>query len=621
MDILHGLNEGQKKAVLAIQGPVLIIAGPGSGKTKVLTHRVAHLIAKNIPPQNILAITFTNKAASEMKERIFKLLGKQNTQSSPTIGTFHAICAQFLRKEISCINRKSNFVIFDGRDTLALIKKIFKNLALPTDQFKPQAFLAAISSAKNEMQDAKYFKQLADNYYSEKVGEVYERYEQELILQNGLDFDDLIVLSVKILTNFPNILLKYQNRWQYILVDEYQDVNQAQYTLVKLLAGKNRNIFVIGDSDQSIYTWRGADFRNILNFEKDWPEAEVITLDQSYRSSKNILSAAHIIISKNQARHEKNLWTQNAEGHPIVIFENANEREESRRIAQEIKILQDTHKVPLREIAVLYRTNAQSRAIEEAFLSHDIPYRIVGTLKFYARAEIKDILAYLRLISNPADLTSQERIINVPPRGIGPTAQKQLPKKTTPAVDKFFALMDDLRNQANTLSLNRLILMIIRKTKFDEYLNDGTEEGKMRQENLHELLTVSLKYDELPPKMAIESFLEEVALIQEHDDIEQGKDVVTLMTLHTAKGLEFDTVFIAGMEEGILPHGRSAYDATELEEERRLCYVGITRAKNRAYLSYAKLRTIFGSTQANLPSRFLYDLPPQLLDFRGSIHD
>jgi len=683
--ILSGLNDKQKEAASQIDGPVLIIAGPGSGKTRVLTHRVAYLVERGIAAEQILAVTFTNKAASEMKERIAKLIpvnGKRKDKI-PAIGTFHSICANLLRSEAKKIGYDSDFVIFDAKDSLALIKKSMAATAIDEKQFNPAAIAGAISQAKNELKDADEFAEEAFDFFPQIAAKIYSEYQEQLKKSNAMDFDDLIMFMAKLFNDNPEILVKYQEKFRYIMVDEYQDTNHAQYVLINLLAAKYRNLFVIGDDSQSIYSWRGADFRNLLAFEKDYPEAKVILLEQNYRSTQNILDAAHQIIIKNTNRKEKELWTANPQGRPITIFGARDEREEGRYIIEEIfEQKRNNPKLKLSDFTILYRTNAQSRALEEAFLKACLPYKVIGTLKFYDRREIKDMLAYLRLIQNPRDIVAMERIINVPTRGFGKdvncqelldslessppqmkgglsggienkntaspsllTGQagsteegrqseknKALLQKMTPqrrrAWDTFSKLMDEFRQAAQILPLSQLLKLIIDKTKYEKYIKDNTEEGRERWENLKELFTVTKKYDlpsEVPqggtkegePKdrNALRAFLEEAALISNHDEVETNKDVVNLMTLHCAKGLEWPVVFIAGMEESIFPHSRSLIDLAQMEEERRLCYVGITRAKEKLYLITARLRNLFGSTMVNPPSRFLSDIPTNLAEY------
>ena len=659
--ILKGLNQKQIEAVSQVKGPVLIIAGPGSGKTRVLTHRVAHLMEQGILAEQILAVTFTNKAASEMKERIAKLISLQAKRDfkMPTIGTFHSVCAKFLRSEAKKIGYNPDFVIFDAKDSNTLIKQAMKDLDISEKQFNPFAIAEAISQAKNELKGAETFAAEAFDFWPQTVAKIYTAYQDRLKKANAMDFDDLIMLMVKLWLEHRDVLEKYQEKFRYIMVDEYQDTNHAQYLLINLLAEKYKNLFVIGDEAQSIYSWRGADFRNILNFEKDYPDAKVILLEQNYRSTQNILSAAHQVIIKNKNRKEKNLWTENPAGRPITIFGAQDEREEGRYIINEIiKLKRADPKLRLSDFTVLYRTNAQSRALEEAFLKTGMPYKVVGTLKFYDRREIKDMLAFFRLIQNPRDVVAMERIINVPARGFGKDVncqelinigQGKLLSDATPqrrrAWEKFSRLMDELRQGAQILPLSKLLKLIIDKTGYEEYINDRTEEGRERWENLKELFTVTKKYDlpsvvpqggtkgdDLPSETLVkegepssakasegqkglQSFLEEAALMSNHDEVETQKDLVNLMTLHCAKGLEFPVVFIAGMEDGIFPHSRSLIDAAQMEEERRLCYVGITRAKEKLYLIAARLRNLFGSTMVNPPSRFLSDIPSHLVEY------
>jgi DNA helicase-2/ATP-dependent DNA helicase PcrA len=617
---------------------------------------VAYLIEQGIPAESILAVTFTNKAAGEMKERIAKLISLQAKRNFklPAIGTFHSICARILRSEAEKIGYGRDFVIFDDKDSLSLIKRAMKDLEISEDQFAPLAVREAISQAKNELSEAADFASQAADFFPQMVAKIYLAYQKGLQKLNALDFDDLIMFTVKLFREQPEILAKYQEKFKYIMVDEYQDTNHAQYILINLLAGKYRNLFVIGDEAQSIYSWRGADFRNILNFENDYPEAKVILLEQNYRSTQNILNAAHQIIIKNKHSKDKKLWTENPAGEPITLFGAQDEKEEAKFIISEIaKYKNQRPELKLSDFTVLYRTNAQSRALEEAFLKTGFPYKVVGALKFYDRREIQDLIAYLRLIQNPGDAVSMERIINVPPRGFGKefdyqeligSGQKNLISQMTPrrtrAWENFCRLMDELRQAAQTLPLSKLLKLIIEKTKYDEYIKDRTAEGEERWENIKELFSVAKKYDApskifssdeysflpneneteknkgtLPAKEGMMTFLEETALMSGHDEVETGKDLVNLMTLHCAKGLEFPVVFMAGLEEGIFPHSRSLIDAWQMEEERRLCYVGITRAKQKLYLITARARQLFGSTMVNPPSRFLSDIPTSLMEY------
>jgi len=631
--ILKGLNSEQVKAVTHLDGPVLIVAGPGSGKTRVLTHRVAYLIEQGIPAENILAVTFTNKAASEMKERIEKLIAPRSKEKikMPTTGTFHSLCARLLRQEIEQLGWRRDFVIFDDKDSLSLIKKVMADLDLSEEQFNPAAIAQFISQQKNEFVDSETFAQNATDFFPEVVARVWQGYQDRLKRNNAVDFDDLLILPVKIFNENPGILEKYQDKFKYLLVDEYQDTNHAQYLFINLLARKHQNLFVIGDESQNIYSWRGADFRNLLNFEKDYPSAKIIMLEQNYRSTQNILSAAHEVIIKNKFRKEKKLWTENKDGEPIVLFGAKDEREEGRYIIEEII----THKrkrptLRLSDFTVLYRTNAQSRAIEEAFLKAGLPYKVVGGLKFYDRREIKDMLAFLRFIQNPQDSVALERIINVPPRGFGKDVDCQemidsdannlLEKLTTrksAAWQKFSALINELREAAKSLPLSKLLKLMIEKTDYEKYIKGKItdKEGQERWENLKELFSVTKKYDHLAAGEGLRVFLEEATLMSNHDEVVSDQNLVNLMTLHCAKGLEFPVVFIAGCEEGIFPHSRSLIDAWQMEEERRLCYVGITRAKEKLYLIAAQARQLFGSTMVNPPSRFLSDIPIHLVKY------
>jgi DNA helicase II / ATP-dependent DNA helicase PcrA len=659
--ILEKLNPSQKLAVETTEGPVLIIAGAGSGKTRALTHRVAYLIRKKgINPRNILAVTFTNKAASEMKERIMKLLEDTKSPGSnpniayyelPVLGTFHSVCVKILRREIEKIGYKSTFNIFDDQDQRALIKKTMRELEINLDQFKPQAILGAISKAKNELIDAEEYLAGIGGYWEEMVAKIYAVYQKKLKDQQALDFDDILMLTVVIFKTYPEVLAKYQNIFRYILVDEYQDTNYAQYMLVKLLSQKHKNICVVGDDWQGIYSWRGANIQNILDFEKDYPEARVIKLEQNYRSTQNILDAAYGVISKNINRKDKKIWTENKGGQLIASFEARDEKEEAEFIAEEVRKSRD---FKFSDFVVLYRTNAQSRTIEEGMLKHSIPYRIIGGVKFYQRKEIKDIIAYLRLIQNFSDEVSLERIINEPKRGIGEitlsnwliAAKKNnlnpmeagfkfeilnskleigsKPKIRNSKFDAIANFSDFIKRMSETkekLILTDFIQKVFTESGYEKSLLDGTEEGEMRLENVKELLTVAKKYDEFKGEEALKLFLEEVALISDTDNIDQKKDAVHLMTLHSAKGLEFEVVFIAGLEEGMLPHSRSMLNPEEMEEERRLMYVGITRARKKVYLLFTGERNIFGSTQINAPSRFLDDIPPHLVNSYNIKHE
>ena len=652
MKLLQNLNENQRAAVTSTEGPVLVIAGAGSGKTRTLTHRAAYLIeVKKIKPANILAVTFTNKAAGEMKKRIAELLSKiskNNTYSIPHIGTFHSICVQILRREIDNLGYKKSFNIFDDQDQKALISKVFKESEINKDQFTPNSILWAISKAKNELLDENQFEASANGYYEETVSKVYKKYQQELKIKNALDFDDLIRLTVKLLRDFPKVLEKYQDLFKYIMVDEYQDTNHAQYTLVSLLSKKYKNIWVCGDDFQSIYGWRQADIRNILNFEKDFQNAQTIKLEQNYRSTQIILDAANEVISKNINQKEKKIWTEKKEGHLITSYEAEDEKDESNFISREIlsslkenggnkSTKQNLNSKNYKDFAVLYRTNAQSRMIEESFLKHSIPYRIVGGIKFYQRKEVKDIIAYIRLIQDSNDIISLERSLNEPRRGIGKASLEKwlsfsrekdldlittgtdlstsvLPKKKTLIIKSFCELIQEMRELSEKNNLSKLIRKVFEKSGYLKVLDELGEEGEVRKENIEELLSVSKKYKENTAKESLPTFLEEVALSSDTDKINKDENSVHLMTLHSAKGLEFPTIFIAGLEEGILPHSRSMLNQSEMEEERRLMYVGITRAEEKVYLLFTNMRTIFGSTQSSPPSRFLDDIPTHLIE-------
>ena len=637
--ILSKLNPAQREAVIATEGPVLIIAGAGSGKTRALTHRVAYLICdKGVDPGKILAVTFTNKAAQEMKAKIAGLLSGRERGELPLVGTFHSICVRILRKEIQRLGYKASFNIFDDQDQLALMKKVMRNMEINIEQFRPRAILSSISKAKNELVGVEEFSLRAGSYYEDAVSKIYSNYQKKLKEQNALDFDDIIMLTVEIFKKFPDILEKYQNTFRYIMVDEYQDTNHAQYTLVKMITDKHRNICVVGDDWQGIYSWRGANIQNILDFEKDYPDAVVVKLEQNYRSTQPILDAAYAVISKNINRKDKKIWTQNKEGRLITSFEAKDERDEAQFVALEVMSLKNTPEFRFSNFVVLYRTNAQSRIIEEVMLKNSIPYRIIGGIKFYQRKEIKDVIAYLRLIQSFSDEISLERIINEPKRNIGgitlnkwiASAKKnnidlieaglQLggeSKITSSRVDSISKFCEFIRRMAeakNKLPLTDFIQKVFFESGYEKYLSDGTEEGEMRYENVKELLTVAKKYEEFEGEEGLKLFLEEVALVSDTDNINQEEDSVHMMTLHSAKGLEFRTVFIVGLEEGILPHSRSMLSGEEMEEERRLMYVGITRAKEKVYLLFVRERNIFGSTQVNPPSRFLDDIPEHLID-------
>jgi DNA helicase-2/ATP-dependent DNA helicase PcrA len=645
MDILAALNPAQREAVEAIKGPVLILAGPGSGKTKVITHRVAYLVKLcGVSPHHIMAVTFTNKAAREMRERLEQLLGQ--TAEALSLGTFHAICARILRREGKAIGLDSSFVIYDEDDQLSLMKQVLEELNLDPKQYAPRALRSAIGAAKSRLISPGGYAQRVSSYFEEIVHRVYQRYQQLLSQGRAVDFDDLLMKTVQLFQDYPQILNRYQSRYVHILVDEFQDTNIVQYMLMKQLTGKHRNLCVVGDPDQSIYSWRFADLRNILSFEKDYPEAKVVFLEQNYRSTKTILEVASDVISANVQRKPKELWTENEDGTPVTIIESYNAEEEAQSVVNEIEKLTVQEQLLLKDCAVMYRVNAQSRALEETFLRYGVPYKLIGGTRFYQRREVKDIIAYLKLIHNPQDNVSLTRIINVPARGIGPRTLSQLQSwakahdtslfealkqvshpdsvgtkqalspRIVQALAGFDALISELTAQSNELSLSDLVNEILKHTRYREYILDK-EGGEEKWENIMELRSVASEYDELDPEGALVAFLEKVSLVSDIDEMDEKADAVTLITLHQAKGLEFPAVFIVGLEEGILPHRKSFDDPEQMEEERRLCYVGITRAKKRLYLLRSYRRSLFGGSTANPPSRFLQDISPHLIRPRG----
>ncbi len=614
--LLETLNTPQKKAVQKTTGPLLVMAGAGSGKTKVLTHKIAYLIESGIKAQNILAVTFTNKAAGEMKIRINSLAASLNLNSlGLNIGTFHHVCLIILRKHAGILGYKSNFIIFDSDDQKALLKSILKELQVDTEKFKPKIFQSQISKLKSSLKSAQVFEEGASDFFPKIVSQVYTKYQAYLKEHNAVDFDDIIMLTVKLFRKYKDVLESYQDKFKYILIDEYQDTNSAQYNLIKLLAQKNRNICVVGDNDQAIYGWRAADYKNILNFEKDYPDAEVVLLEENYRSTKNILDAANKVIQKNSSRKEKNLFTQNKEGSKINVILASSERKEAEFIAEKIKEVQKKEQRKLSDFVVLYRANSQSRAVEEAFMHANLPYKIIGGFKFYQRKEVKDAIAYLRYIYNKDDIVSFKRIVNVPARGIGKKALENYFEKEeiSKNMQIFFEMIDSLRKDLTDLPLSKLLRKIAEKSGLEKTFNNKSPEGESKWENILELVSVASTYDD--KEKAIEQFLENIALASDQDDIDQNQPVVNLMTMHAAKGLEFNIVFILGMEDGIFPHSRSKNSFEELEEERRLCYVALTRAKEHLYLLHAEKRNTFGQSQQNPPSRFLYDIPEELVEF------
>ena len=646
MDILATLNPAQREAAEAIKGPVLILAGPGSGKTRVITYRVAYLVRRcGVSPHHIMAVTFTNKAAREMKERLEQLLG-QATEAL-TLGTFHAICARILRREGKAVGLESSFVIYDEDDQLKLMKQVLEELKLDPKQHVPQALRSAISAAKSRLISPEDYGRRAGSYFEEIVHRVYQRYQQLLSRGQAVDFDDLLMRTVQLFRDNPKILATYQSRYVHILVDEFQDTNIAQYELMKQLAARYRNLCVVGDPDQSIYSWRFADLRNILSFEKDYPEAKVVFLEQNYRSSKIILEVASDVISANVLRKPKKLWTENEDGTPVAVIESYNAEEEAQCVVNEIEKLVGQEQISLKDCAVMYRINAQSRALEETFMRYGVPYKLVGGTRFYQRQEVKDIICYLRVIHNPQDNVSLLRIINVPGRGIGQKtisalqdlakahdvslfqalrqitqnaavgeAKQTLPLRTIQALAGFDALMAEFTACSRELSLSGVMNEILERTGFRAYLQ-GKDDGEERWENIIELRNVAAEYDEMDTEQGLTAFLEKVSLVSDIDGLDETADAVTLITLHQAKGLEFPAVFIVGLEEGILPHRRSFDDPEQMEEERRLCYVGITRAKKYLYLLRSYRRSLFGGSAANPPSRFLPDISPHLVRPRG----
>ena len=631
--LLEDLNPEQADAVITDQGPVLVLAGAGSGKTKTLVHRIARLLSEKLAyPDQILAVTFTNKAAKEMRSRIADILNMPSPGYNfmPFMGTFHSIAARMLRIDGSNIGVASNFVIFDTDDSKSLIKQAMKSLGIDSKEYDPRQIANLISSAKNELVDPIEYQSIASENIQQVTANIYKKYQSMLQDANALDFDDLLFFVVKMLKNNDSILEKWQDKFKYILIDEYQDTNTAQYQFAKILAAKHNNICVVGDDWQSIYSWRGADFRNILNFHRDYPDLKTIKLEQNYRSTKAILAAAQSVISKNTTRSEKVLRTDNPAGAPVNIYLASSERDEAEQIVQSVKYQVNSGKRKYNDFAVLYRTNAQSRALEEIFIRYGLPYKILGGTRFYDRKEIKDIIAYLRLIYQPNDRASFKRIINTPTRGIGATSVQKifdaidtnpdlsleyllknpaslsfLGAKAQKSIFEFSNMLLSLKKyHDDNANLAELIDAVIRRTKYLDFLDDGTPQAEDRQQNIKEL--ASAVKDQ--PSLSLNDFLEEVALISDLDNYNQDADCVTLMTLHTAKGLEFPVVFIVGMEEGIFPHSSSFFDNSQLEEERRLCYVGLTRAREELHLTHAMSRMLWGSSQSNPPSRFLADI-------------
>ena len=636
-DTLQGLNKEQALAVQTTDGPMLILAGAGSGKTKVLTCRIAHLLQQGVAPYRILAITFTNKAAAEMRERVDRMAGE--AAKDVWLFTFHAFCARLLRRDIDKLEGYgNNFAIYDTSDAQNVVKQVLKEMNLDEKRFQPAGLCARISSAKNQLLSPVDYAKAANDFYEEKAAQIYASYQEKLRQNNALDFDDLLLLTVQLLQENAEVREKYQDKFQYIMVDEYQDTNHVQYLLTKLLAGKHRNICVVGDADQSIYGWRGADIQNILDFEKDYPDAKLIKLEQNYRSTQVILDAANAVIENNTGRKPKNLWTDNGTGREITYFQAMDERDEARFVIEQLQRLQQEENMSLGDMAVLYRTNTQSRVFEEMLIKSGISYNMVGGTKFYERKEIKDILSYLRVIFNPNDSLSLLRIINVPRRGIGDAtlgrlqayaaenglhlfevlsnaaAVPGLNSRFVGKLDELSGIIFELMGEAEEVPVKQLIEDVMQRTGYLEELQlSKNVQDQSRVDNLMELLSVAEDFAKGGEENTLENFLANVALVSDIDDADLGEDAVTLMTLHSAKGLEFPVVFLAGMEEGIFPHARTLMDEEEIEEERRLCYVGITRAEKYLFMSNARMRTIYGHTVSYPPSRFLQEVPRGLL--------
>lgn len=640
------LNPPQKDAVITTDGPLLILAGAGSGKTRVLTYRIAFIIDAGLSgPENILAMTFTNKAAGEMKERISALVESFNINASnfPWVGTFHSICVKLLKRYGHNIGLDNNFTIYDSQDQLSAVKEAMKVLNISTKDFNPHAIHSYISSAKNELINEIDYEKFAQGYFQEVVAEVYPAYQKVLRDNNAVDFDDLLILTVRLLTENKQVLQNLQEQFKYILVDEYQDTNHAQYTIIKMLAAKYRNICCVGDDDQSIYAFRGATIRNILNFESDYSEAKVIKLEQNYRSTKKILNASYDVISKNKSRKDKKLWTENTDGENLTVYTAIDEVDEANWIVSKIESTRKDleEKDPYSCFAILYRTNSQSRSLEESFINSGIPYKIIGGVRFYERKEIKDVIAYLKIIYNSRDNTSLERIINVPKRGVGDKTLEDLHQKarakSLPTVDyllssfdsdeiaggvkRFAVLLSDLKEKSQKLDLVEFINYVLEKTGYVEMLKDGTLENESRIENIKELISVASKYQNDPAPEGLENFLNEVTLLEGFTETKESSNYVTLMTIHAAKGLEFDYVFVVGMEENLFPHTNSMTDIKEMEEERRLAYVAITRAKKKLFLTHASKRKYFGIIQMNPVSRFVSDINTDVVDFESNYSD
>lgn len=626
MDLLKGLNEAQKEAVLHKNGPLLVLAGAGAGKTRAIAHRVAHLVGQGTEPERILAITFTNKAAGEMKERINKLLATDySILATPFVSTFHSLGVFILRNHGRGVGVNKNFSIFDKEDALEVIKESIRELGIDPKQFQPDKMLSMISRYKGDLISCEDFEEIAGrDFFPRKLSSIWGVYEKKLKAHQALDFDDLILKTVLLFKKDKEARNHYQNLWQYILIDEYQDTNKSQYELSKILAGKNRNICVIGDIDQAIYGWRGADFRNIINFERDFPEVKSVVFEENYRSTKNILEAAAKVIEKNKMRKEKKLSATRGEGAVISLFEAMNEKEEAEFVVHKIKeLLSGKDSLFLSEIAVLYRANFQSRIFEEECLKHGIPYNVLGT-RFYERKEVKDIFSFIRAALNRDNLLDFKRVINVPPRGIGKVsilnffAQKKLPAEMEKKIGEFLMVLDLIKEKIENGRPSEVVKFIMKKTGYQEFLENGSDDDKERLENLKELVSIASRYDEFVSPLGVEKIITDAALMSDQDNLDFGdkdkKEGVRLMTVHAAKGLEFENVFIVGLEQGLFPHsGFGTNNADKEEEERRLFYVALTRAKEKLFLSFSITRTIFGGRQMNLPSKFLSDIPEHLM--------
>ena len=651
-ELLEGLNPHQREAVSHTDGPLLILAGPGSGKTRVIVHRVAYLLrtVDKVYPYNVLAVTFTNKAARELRERLNVLVGEDLARGL-SVGTFHSLCARWLRRDIKHLGRDPGFAIYDDNDQIDLVKQILKEFEIDEKRTSPRSVLSAISHAKSELIDAEAYTRDAQGQWHETVARVYRRYNDLLDRHHALDFDDLLGVTVELFRAVPEVLEFYQRRFRYVMVDEFQDTNIAQYEIVKLITNQSRNLCVVGDEDQSIYSWRSADIRNILNFESDFPDLKVVVLEQNYRSTSTILQVARAVIKANKLRKEKNLWTKNDQGTPVTVHEAYNEQDEALYVLREIERLHKSQHVALSNFGILYRTNAQSRAIEDAFVRAGMPYRLVGGVRFYERREVKDVLAYLRLIQNPFDGVSLQRVINLPPRGIGQktvqdllrwasaenigpyealvriaalrtddgsdplAAQAPFATRARELFGAFADIIEPIRQDLADRSVLDILDTVLERSGYLRFLRDGSEEGEERYANVQELRSKAQNYDELATQSALSAFLEDVSLVQDVDQLDESGvagEAVTLITLHAAKGLEFPYVFLVGVEEGVLPHQRSVDDPRQLEEERRLFYVGVTRAMRGLYLVRAFRRTTYGNSSTSTASRFLLDIPPSL---------